>query len=407
VPTRMLDISRLISRVGNGPHTGIDRVELAYFNEFLNSDKSVFFLCRLPKSYAILDRAGGQKIFDRLVGAANWGRRGMARFLALTSNPAQQSAISEVWRSAVLKSSERQFKKCMQANFGSGVQYFNVGHSNLRRGVLSAISNNTSSEIVVFIHDVIPITSSDFSSTETNENFELSISLVAEYADKIIYNSTSTQRAAEAQFVRLGCVPPGISAHIGVEPKFGTTHIQAPNIKPNFVILGTIEPRKNHALLLSIWQGFEKTVEPSQIPILHIVGKRGWKNSGVFSKLDNDPLIGKTVFEHNNLSDLAMREMLAQSWGLLFPSHAEGFGLPLIEAAALGIPIICGENDIYREILGDYPLYLNVDNSYLWSKRILGRAGRNRESEADRHMRAGKVKIPTWNEHFDQIFRFV
>jgi len=91
----------------------------------------------------------------------------------------------------------------------------------------------------------------------------------------------------------------------------------------------------------------------------------------------------------------------------LFPSHVEGFGFPLIEAASMGTPIICGENAIYHEILGDYPLYLNVDNSYLWAKEILERAGRERESEADRQVRAKSITLSSWSTHFDQIFRLI
>ncbi|NOX73963.1 MAG: glycosyltransferase family 4 protein [Alphaproteobacteria bacterium] len=404
---RLLDISRLISREGLGPHTGIDRVELAYFREFLRGDAPVYFLCRLPKSYVVLDRTGGQKTFDRIIGEANWSTRGLARIILPKSNPAHQAAVSGVWRLAIAKSSGRGLRKALVALFGNGVSYFNVGHSNIRQEVFDAVDAVRISGITVLIHDLIPLTYSSFSTPESTEKFTNLLKLTSELATRVIYNSKATQREAEAEFAKLGRVPPGVAAHLGVDL------VSIPNIgegtgeKPAFVVLGTIEPRKNHLLLLEIWQRFAKTLSPQDIPELHIIGRRGWNNGKVFSILDGDPMMGAQVFEHSNLPDEAVQTRLAQCRALLFPSFVEGFGLPLIEAASLGVPIICGENDIYREILGDYPLYLNVDNSYLWEKEILERAGRNRESEAERQARAGSVKIPTWDEHFDRIFRFV
>jgi glycosyltransferase involved in cell wall biosynthesis len=407
VKPRLLDISRLVSRVGKGPHTGIDRVELAYFREFLKGDARVYFLCRLPKSYAVLDRNGGQQIFERIIGRAKWSTRGLARIILPKSNPVHQAAVSDVWRLAIAKSSGKGLAKALVGLFSGGVHYYNVGHSNIRQLVFEAVTECLDSNIIVLIHDLIPVTYSDFSTADTTKKFNVSLKITSELAGRVIYNSKSTQQEAEAEFARLGRVPPGLAAHLGVDLVAPPNMGEIGSNTTTFISLGTIEPRKNHVLLLEIWQGFVRTMHPDQIPELHIIGRRGWNNDKVFSILDNDPMMGKHVFEHNDLSDEAVRSRLAQCRALLFPSFVEGFGLPLIEAAALGVPIICGENDIYREILGDYPLYLNVDNFYLWEKEILERAGRNRDSEAERQGRARTVKIPTWDEHFDRIFRFV
>jgi len=405
--SRLLDISRLISRIGRGPLTGIDRVELAYMSEFLGRDEPAFFLCRLPKSYAVLDQVAGQRIFDRISGNQDWGKRGWARWFSIRSNATHQKAIRDVWHAAVFRCSPRRLRARLGALFPSGVSYFNVGHSNLRKVVFDAVQSLPISKIIVLIHDIIPLTSPEFSTPENTKRFGSDLRRVAKRADLVIYNSQETQRVAEALFAGWGKVPEGIAAHLGSDMSQIGQVFDAASEKPSFVILGTIEPRKNHELLLSIWQGFVRDLDPKDVPTLHIVGRRGWNNDRIFNILDRDPMMNTHVFEHLDMPDSDVQKLLAQSWALLFPSLAEGFGLPLIEAARSGVPIICGENAIYREILGDYPLYLNVDNSYLWSQRILGRAGRKRESEAERQMRGGTVKIPTWDAHFDRIFRFV
>ena len=73
--------------------------------------------------------------------------------------------------------------------------------------------------------------------------------------------------------------------------------------KPYFVVLGTIEPRKNHKLLLDIWERMHLKMDESRIPELRIIGARGWRNEEVFNRLDHSPMMGRTVFELGPLSD--------------------------------------------------------------------------------------------------------
>lgn len=406
---RLLDISRLISRMGQGPLTGIDRVELAYFHEFLARLSPVWFLCRTPRSYALLDRKGGQAVLDRITGAKPWGGRGMARLLAPRLGAGRQRAIADIWRLARFRVPTRKGAGWLAEIFADGVEYFNVGHSNLKPEILQTICAIPHSRIVVFVHDIIPITYPQYCRPDVIARFHTDMKNVTKFADRVIFNSAATQREAERFFQTCGRVPPSLVAHLGLDLSLAGNpeRFAAASPKPRFHVIGTIEPRKNHALLLTIWQDFCRVMPPEDVPELHIIGRRGWNNSEVFRVLDRDPMINRAVFEHNSLPDVAVQAHMAQSWGLLFPSHTEGFGLPLIEAAALGVPVLCGENAIYHEILGHYPLYLSLSDPYPWQQGILGRAGRKRESEADRRMRAETVKLPDWKTHFDRIFRFV
>ena len=404
----LFDISRLIARAGAGPMTGIDRVELAYFRELLRRDAPVFFISRMPKSYALLDRAGGENVLDKIEGRTDWGEAGILRHLIPRHSKTQQSAISDLRKLAISTCAYWRLSYCLRDVFPSGVTYVNVGHANLRTEMFEAVKQNTKSRIIVLIHDIIPITYPDLSRQDVSRRFAQDVLRVAQFADLLIYNSQETRQQTERWLTPRLRIPKAIVAHIGSE--ISAVHggdFTAASHKPNFICVGTIEPRKNHILLLNIWQRFCTELPQEAVPDLHIVGRRGWNNEQVFKILDQDPMIGRHVFEHKNCDDAQYQMLLTESWGLLFPSIAEGFGLPLIEAAARGVPIICGENAIYHEILGNYPLYLNVDNSYLWSQGILERAGRKRESEVDRKVRGKSVNLPDWQGHFDQIFRFI
>ena len=77
---RCLDLSRLVSRVGRGPLTGVDRVERIYLDRLLKEDAPLFGLVRLPLSYALLECDGVSELANRLGANGQWGRadlRGM------------------------------------------------------------------------------------------------------------------------------------------------------------------------------------------------------------------------------------------------------------------------------------------------------------------------------------------
>ena len=91
---------------------------------------------------------------------------------------------------------------------------------------------------------------------------------------------------------------------------------------------------------------------------------------------------------------------MEQSAGVLFPTHAEGFGMPAAEAVARGVPVIVNDLPVIREILGDIPIYASVSDRYLWLNRI--------KELADVWPNAPKqspLAPPTWDTHFKTVLR--
>lgn len=134
------------------------------------------------------------------------------------------------------------------------------------------------------------------------------------------------------------------------------------------LMVGTIEPRKNHALALSVmeslWaQGYDLD--------LCIAGKEGWMVEELMKCLRNHPLLGKRLFLFENPSDVDLRKLYENAAGLLFLSKGEGFGLPLIEAAHYGTPIVCSDIPVFREISGNYATYVNISNEEELKKDLL------------------------------------
>lgn len=124
--------------------------------------------------------------------------------------------------------------------------------------------------------------------------------------------------------------------------------------RPSFLMVGTIEPRKNHAQALA---AFEKLWEKGLEANLAIVGKQGWMVETLVESLRNHPGLGKRLFWLEGISDEYLEKVYAASACLIAASEGEGFGLPLIEAAQHKLPILARDIPAFREVAGDYAFY--------------------------------------------------
>ena len=168
---------------------------------------------------------------------------------------------------------------------------------------------------------------------------------------------------------------------------------------PVFVALGTIEPRKNHALLLKIWERFWDKMKDAS-PKLILVGRRGWENEAVFRQLDSEPMMGRTVIEAGTPDDATLAAYFASTTALLFPSLAEGYGLPLAEALGAGVPCIASDLDALREVGGDVPEYLSPKDSQAWTRTVLSYARPGSTRRVEQLHRMASWRRPEWSEHF-------
>ncbi|MBV1903498.1 MAG: glycosyltransferase family 4 protein [Marinosulfonomonas sp.] len=396
-----LDLTRLVSRVGLGPLTGIDRVELAYFSRFLSGDALFFCLVKLRFGYALLDRAGAQALYDRMVLGARWG--GINRFYSLGSKRprAVMQAQADIRRFSVGRARSGGLARLLKKHLPNGTEYFNVGHSNLSEKVLVAIKSLLGGRISVLVHDTIPLDFPQFQRPEIPEKFKIKLQAVGAFADRVISTSAVTGDDIRRHLSKWGRVPEMLVAHLGLSPVHdysGNPHENPPIAQPYFITLGTIEPRKNHTLLLDIWDRLAKSDDP--FPGLVIVGRRGWKNQSVFERLDEKPA---GVVELNDLPDRDVWALMSGAAGLLFPSHCEGFGLPAAEAAVMGVPVICSDLPVFREILGNYPVYADVADLYSWETKINNfvHYGKNRNNKK-RRTGLDRDQL-SWNKHFENV----
>lgn len=402
-PPALLDLTRLCSRVGRGPWTGVDRVEGAYLTHLLDAGAPLFGLIRSAPGFALLDRAGVRALSDRLHGRADWGTADWIARAHLRQPPLRRRVMADLRRLAVgWCLSARGLPGLIARWVPPGAVYLNTGHSNLDAAVFAALRGHTRA---VLVHDVIPLSHPQFTRAGVAEGFAQKMRAVAAGADLVIYNSAVSRDAAQAVFGGYGRVPVAVVAHLGCAPSVPTKP-PAPLpaglklTRPYFVTLGTIEPRKNHALLLDIWDALAARLPSEAMPDLFIIGARGWNNDAVFQRLDSGPLMGRHVFECNTLSDGQVAALLQNARALLFPSHVEGFGLPIAEALALHTPVLCSDLAVFREIFGTWPVYLRIDQQYQWETQIVATL-----ETFDRSAPRARFDAPRWSDHFDTVFR--
>ena len=109
----------------------------------------------------------------------------------------------------------------------------------------------------------------------------------------------------------------------------------------------------------------------SEAPQLLVIGKRGWMNDNIVALLDDCAAIQPFVTEANGLSDGQIAAALSRSRAMLFPSFAEGLGIPMLEANAAGLKVIASDLPALREIAADDTVFLNPLDGPGWREAIL------------------------------------
>ena len=175
--------------------------------------------------------------------------------------------------------------------------------------------------------------------------------------------------------------------------------LQALADKPSFLCVGTLEPRKGHAQIL---EAFEQLWLAGADINLVLVGKQGWKVEDLIERLQNHREINKHLFWFNGVSDLHLNRIYQSCSCLIAASEGEGFGLPLIEAAHYGIPILARSIPVFHEVAGANAFYFEgkhpqnlVSAIYQWLK--LSKEGKEPDSK--------KISWLSWAQSAQQLER--
>lgn len=401
-PKILLDITRTVSRIGQGADTGIDRVERAYILETSQRFEKALYVAKLGSSFAILSKQGIESLLKAEM-SENWpAPSGLDRF-RFKLTPQQRKA-----RSAIRKFADRLvgiegLALHLSEKLGTGWIYSNVGHSNLSDDVFQILRVGGCSQVDVLIHDLIPLDHPEYTRAEILDSFSKRMQAVSNHADRIICNSRYTKSRVLSLFKEFGRCPDTLVAHLGIEKPKQTAETFELNGRPNFLVLGTIEPRKNHDLLLKVWERLSGDYAEGKCPNLLIVGRRGWHDSDFFQKLTTITSRNSNVYEFNDMNDAELAAVMKASHALLFPSFVEGYGLPAKEAELSGLPVICSQLPVFKEFLSPHATYLDPKNADTWTKEVVKRSELTL-NEARAILKPQLMTEFGWKSHFSLVF---
>lgn len=371
----LLDVTRLVWRVWSGRlPTGIDRVCLAYLEHYA------------PRALAVVQR---QEL--RLVLSAKHSAELFA--LLRTGGPGFRRRLTTLLAAAALSGKPRQSTR--------GWTYLNIGHTGLDAPGLADWLRKRQWKPVYLVHDLIPISHPEFCRPGESKRHRQRMRTVLDSAAGVIANSAAT-RDALFEFARRERrpEPPCEVAWLASPDEVDATPVP-PGNRPTFVMIGTIEGRKNHLLLLHLWERLAKELGPAT-PKLVLIGQRGWEADEVFALLDRSPRLKGYVRELGRCDDATMLGWLDQARALLMPSFIEGFGIPVIEALQRGVPVIASDLPVFREIAGDIPLYLDPLDGQGWEAAIRAYCG-DAPDRARQLAAMPSFRTPTWDDHFAKV----
>ena len=377
----LLDASRLVWRRWSGTRaTGIDRICLAWMEHYG------------PRAQAVIVHRQGQAILPFSTSQA---------LFRLLTQPERRRGRAVAFRAALASLAIRRSGHLRDRLDGRGRFWLNPGHTGLDREGLSEWTRRRELRPVHLVHDLIPITHPQFCRQGEAERHARRMATVLESAAGVVANSAHTLATfAEFAAARGRAVPPAAVAWPGT-PVLPRVPVPAAS-EPTFVILGTIEGRKNHALLLALWRRMLAAGGGNFVPRLVIVGRRGWQAEDVFAELEGGAF-GDRVSEVGALDDRRLAEALAGAWALLFPSFAEGYGIPLVEALAAGVPVIASDLPVFREIGQGVPELIAPRDAAAWEAAIADYARPDSPRRAAQLARLAQFAAPDWRGHFARV----
>lgn len=417
------DVTRLVTRALNRTPNGIDRVDFALARHFLASGDNAALTCTAlgPRLAPAADAyrtvvaietywneyvaPGRDPVYEKLV--ATLSGEPLAARRALRVKRGGLDIVAENWRA--LQNWALRLGRPI-GEVPTDAVYVNASQFLLDKPwFLRWLDDRPDVRPVFFVHDLLPIETPEFFRPGEPPKHLAAMRNVSRLAAGAIVGSNAVARRLRAFAAQNGRADlPLCLASLPLSPVFESREPVDARLEDRryFVVCGTIEPRKNHLTLLNIWRELASRLGDGT-PKLVLIGKRGWHNENVLDLLERCESLRPHVIEVAGLSTPALRSLFAGARAVLTPSFGEGFGLPVAEAAAAGVPVIASDIEAFREIGSDALDYVDPLDGLGWRDAIIDYAAPDSARRAKALARLTAVEWPRSASFFEKVDAFL
>jgi len=421
----IFDVTHLVHRLGVLAPSGIDHVDLAYADWLVHRAPRLaagsHFWGLVPQFYppewvsetvqfrsevsAWRDEMAADPLYDAARAFLIEGRREAA---------AEPKRISRTQDLASLM--RRQARKARLSAAGGyslrsprGAIYLNVAQHALEypQHFRWLLGRDDLARVFV-IHDLLPLDYPEYWPRGYRQIFQRRMATVALHATALITTSESVRARLAREMAERGRVDVPILAQPLPSPLAAAIrpdHDEALAKAHYFIAIATLEPRKNHLLLLNLWRDLANS-GPAP-PKLVLIGGRGWENEQIVDMLERSAPIRENVIELAGLSASGLRRLLANARALLAPSFDEGYGLPLVEALTLGVPALTSDIPVFREVSQGRAIFRGALDGLGWREAVRGLASADSPLRREAEAAAAAFVPPSWLEYFAAVENFL
>lgn len=415
------DVTRLLTRIFNATPNGIDRVDHALAQHFLSGESTITFGATCTGLGARL--IAGPAANGAVNGIArHWGESGRE----VDSDPIYKRVVGWLLGDgdAPAAGATRIARRLPVHPFElagwlakNGVPIRTPQHRLPQNSIYVNVSQfplwiSSSFEWIearqdvkaaFFIHDLLPVVLPEYFGKLERDRHLARLGNFARFGDAAIVTTDTVARNLRRHMSHLGRDDvPIFTAATPISATFAGDRVVVPELtdKPFFVFCSTLEPRKNHLMILAVWRALVDRYG-TDAPKLILVGTRGWHYEPIIDLIERSPALRRHVIEVGGLSTPGLKRLIDNAQALLMPSFGEGYGLPVHEALAAGAPVIASDVAAFREIDADNLTLLSPLDGEAWLETIAAHSIRPRPADGVRHV------PPGWASYFATLDTFL
>ena len=417
------DVTRLLTRILNATPNGIDRIDAALATHFLAGSAGTTFAATATGIGArLMDGSAAAEAVNGI--GRHWGETGRDLETDAVFGRVRRFLSGETSDTASPKLRRRRLPSIDLRAVGSWVARHGLPIRRTPRAQLPPhsvyinasqfplwvpdsfqwLESRPDVRAAFFIHDLLPIHLPEYFRPPEFERHRKRLTTFARFAAAGVVTTRTVAADLEAHLAALGrrdC--PLFVAPTPIAETFSTPRVIDPLLTrhPYFLLCSTLEPRKNHLMILTVWRALVARLG-RDAPKLVLVGTRGWHYDPIVDLIERSPSIRAHVIEVGGLSTPGLKRLIDNAQALLMPSFGEGYGLPVHEALAAGAPVIASDVPAFREIEAEGLERLSPLDGEAWLEAVAARS-----TPSARPPAAALAPVSGWVDYFDALERFL